>query len=49
VTAVPGVFDVEVDDPGERADHLLRRAVRGRGRTGVDDQEAAHSPRVAAA
>ena len=46
MTAVPGMFDVEVDQAGERADHQIRGVPRRGGRLRVNDQEAAHSPQA---
>ena len=49
VAAVPGMFYVKVDQPGERTDRQIRGAPRRGGRLRVNDQEASHSLRLASA
>src|SRR5260370_695677 len=49
MAAVPGMFYVKVDQPGERTDRQIRGVPRRGGRLRVNDQEASHSLRLASA
>jgi hypothetical protein len=49
VPSVPGVFYVKVDQAGERTDGQIRGVPRRGGRLRVNDQEASHLLRLAAA